>query len=128
MSDSPKIRNGDLLIKIIVENDSTFRRENNDLIVEKMITLKEAVFGCNIEVKGINNSVKNIKLNAGTQSNSEIKFEKEGFENTHGDIKDNKQQVKEIGDFVIKIIVDIPSCTRLNSKDKSDLLKILERY
>jgi DnaJ-class molecular chaperone len=56
---------GDVKVIIKVNNNSIFKREGLDLILEKTITLKESLCGFSFEIKYINNKIYTINNNSG---------------------------------------------------------------
>lgn len=77
------------------------------------------------------NKPKVILISPGIQSNSEILFEKEGFEilddsENINNSKTNKQEVINKGSFIVRIKVNIPNYQQLSNKDREELIKILD--
>jgi len=97
---------GDLYLQISIREHPVFSREGDDLIVEKEISVSEAILGTSIEVPTLE-GVKRIKVPPGTQSHTKMRlkglgiprFEKEGR-----------------GDEYVKLIVKIPQ--RVTDKAK----------
>lgn len=105
---------GDLYVQIRVLDHTTFRREGDDLYIDRHIKFSEAVSGTEIEVPTIDGKTLRLKIPAGTQCNA--KFRLRGYGMPHMDGSGR-------GDAYARIFVSVPS--RLTKKQK-DLLKSLE--
>lgn len=91
--------NGDLYITFVIDPDSEFKREGNDLYTDVNIDLYTAVLGGEVNVNTIDGMVK-LKVNPGTQNDSKVRLRGKGFpvyknEGSHGDL-------------IVKYHVDIP--------------------
>jgi len=102
--------NGDINVIIEEKLDKKFRREGNNLRIELPITLYQAVFGDNVTIKLINESVK-LKINPGTKSGQEYRIKGRG-------IPDLRRRIR--GDVIIETIIHTP---RVKSKELKILLK-----
>lgn len=89
---------GDLYIVIHIKKHPTFRREEENLFLDKGIDLTTAIFGGAIDIEGIDRKIK-LKIPAGTQSHSTFRLEKQGMPF----INSSKR-----GDLFVKLIVWIP--------------------
>ena len=65
--------NGDLNVRVNVRRHPEFRREGIDSLIEKQISIIDAVLGCEIEVTNIYDEKKKVKIPAGTQNDEKIK-------------------------------------------------------
>ncbi|KQC33046.1 molecular chaperone DnaJ [Nonlabens sp. YIK11] len=82
--------NGDLLITFVINNNTGFHREQEDLFITQEIPLTTAVLGGEIQIKTLDGLVK-LKVKPGTQNNTKVKLKGKGFpvykkENTYGDL------------------------------------------
>lgn len=126
-SDNQKIDNGDLLVKVIVETSDNYKRIDDNLIVEKQISLKDAIFGCDIEVPILlNNNVRIVNIPPQTQPNKEIKLSSLGFIKSNVMNTSNNSVISR-GDQIVKIIIKIPDLSNLNKSDKEEFKKLLDK-
>jgi len=95
---------GDLYVVVYIKKHAVFRREEENLFLDKKIDLKTAIFGGKIEIQGIDKKIK-LKIPAETQSHTPFKLEGQGMPFVDS---------KERGDLFVRIIVEIPKL----SKDK----------
>ncbi|HNR12707.1 MAG TPA: DnaJ C-terminal domain-containing protein [Thermodesulfobacteriota bacterium] len=89
---------GDLYLSIEVLDDPVFRREDDDLYLEKKIKFSEAVLGTSVEVPTLEGN-KKIKVPAGIQSSGRIRLKGFGMP---------KMDSQERGDLFVKISIDVP--------------------
>lgn len=128
-SENLKVRNGDLLVKILIEDNKAFKRDIDDLVYEVFIPLEDAMFGGEIEVPILlQNKVQKVEIKPSTQPNTKIKFNGLGFPKP----KENSSEDEVVntfirGDQVVLIKVIIPNCSKLSSKEKDDLIAMLKR-
>jgi curved DNA-binding protein len=86
-SNGPK---GDLLITFIMENKTTFHREQENLFMTQEIPILTAVLGGSQLIKTIDGQVK-LTIKEGTQNDTKVKLKGKGFpkykqENSYGDL------------------------------------------
>ncbi len=112
VDDGQRIKFSDFILYVDVLPSSTFRRENNDVFVNKQITFAQAVLGDEIDVPTLEGTIK-IRVKAGTQPNTLVRLQNKGIIDVNGYHK---------GDLYIRLVVDVP--TRLSNKQK-DLIKQL---
>ena len=126
-SDNSKVDSGDLLIKVIVEQSDKYKRLDDNLITEKQITLKEAIFGCDIEVPILlNNNKRIINIPAHTQPNKEFILSNLGFIKSNIMNTSNNSTIVR-GDQIVRITIKIPDISNLNKTEKEDFKKILDK-
>ena len=89
---------GDLYLNVEVLDDPVFRRDGDDLTVEKKIKFTEAALGTTIEVPTLDGN-KTLKVPPGTQSNTKIRLKGFGMPNME---KSGK------GDLYVKIAFGTP--------------------
>ncbi len=99
--------NGDLYITFIIENNSDFKREGNNLYSNVDLDLYTAVLGGEINIKTFDGKVK-IKVPAETQTGTKVKLKGKGFPIYK---KDN-----QFGDLYVTYNLKIP--TQLSQKEK----------
>jgi len=99
---------GDLYIKIKTLNHSIFRREGNDLYMDREIRFSEAALGTKIEVPTIDGKRLNLKIPAGSQGGSKMRLKGYGIPSMDG---------RGRGDAYVKIHIAVPK--KLNSKQRA---------
>lgn len=93
-----KIRFDEFDIQIVVEPHSFFKREDQNVILEKKISLKQAILGDKIEVPTIDKPVK-VKVKPGTQPDTMMRLRERGIP---------YPQSNRVGDQYIIFKVEIP--------------------
>ena len=106
--------NGDLLVVIDVENSDEFIRKGNDVYCTKVISVGDAMLGCDIDVKLINGSTQKVKVEPGTQSGTIITLRGKGLPsvNSYG-----------CGNMYVKIGVWIPNRLKKESKELAEAIR-----
>mgnify|MGYP001047668947 CR=1 FL=1 len=89
---------GDLYVIIEVLPHPVFSREDNNLVVEKSISLSQAVLGGLVEVQTLDGPVK-MKIPAGTQPGKTFRLKGRGVRELRG---------RGVGDELVRINVTIP--------------------
>jgi len=112
VDDGQKIRFQDFILYIDVLPDKIFKREGNDVFITINLTIAQAVLGAVIEVPTLTEPLK-VKVKPGTQPNTLVRLRGKGIRDVNG---------YGIGDFYIRLMVEIP--TRLNFRQK-ELIKEL---
>jgi len=105
---------GDLYIKIKVLDHPVFKREGDDLYLNREIKFSEAALGTNIEVPTIDGKRLNLKIPAGSQSGSKMRLRGCGIPRMGGGGR---------GDAYVKIQVTVP---RKLSKKQEALIEELK--
>jgi len=100
-----------LYVIIHIKKHNEFKREEENLFLDKRIGLITAIFGGSIEIQGIDKKIK-LKIPAGTESHIPFRLAKQGMT-----FIDSKKR----GDLFVRIIVDIPKL----DKDKEKIFKKL---
>ncbi len=86
-------KNGDLFIKIQIENSKKYKLEGYDIYTDLLIAPWEAVLGTKIQLESIDESVK-IYIPQGVSSGEKIKIEGKGYKDGKGGRGDLIAQVK----------------------------------
>ncbi len=89
---------GDLYLQITVRDHPVFKREGDDVIVEREIGFPEAVLGTTIEVSTLEGT-KKVKVPAGTQCNTKLRLRGLGIPHLEGEGR---------GDELVKVVVRVP--------------------
>ena len=95
----PGIPPGDLIVNIRVAPHPIFRRDGDSLLVEKDISVWDAILGCNLTLQTIDGKNLNITIPFGTQPETVLSCRNEGVPNMR-----NRQR----GNLLIKIKVVVP--------------------
>ncbi len=102
---------GDLYFNIKTDKDPIFKREGNDVVVEKELLFTEAVFGTHTEIPTLEGITKKIKIPRGTTGGTRIRMKGYGIKKMKGAGR---------GNLYINIHIKVPK--RLTEKQK----KLLE--
>jgi len=105
---------GDLYVQVKVLDHPIFRREGDDLYIDKEIRFSEALSGAEIEVPTIDGKTLRLKIPAGTQCNAKFRLRGYGMPRMDGSGR---------GDAYARVLVSVP--TKLTRKQKA-LLKEME--
>lgn len=98
-------KNGDLLIRIKIDNDNRFRLDGYNLRTSLYLTPWEAALSTKVTVNGINEDVF-VYIPKGIQSGDTIKIEGKGYKNGKGGR----------GDLILETKIMVPK--HLNEKEK----------
>ena len=102
---------GDLYLFINVKPSKIFKREGNDLYVEKEISYIQAVLGDKIEIQTLDGK-ENLNVPSGTLSGTIFKMENLGVKDVNEDY---------FGDLYVKVLINIPK--NLNKEQKEKLIE-----
>ncbi|WIV13086.1 J domain-containing protein [Proteiniborus sp. MB09-C3] len=86
-------KNGDLLLKIKIQDEKDLKLEGIDLIKELSLTPWEAALGCDVLVKGLKDKVR-IKVPVGIQTDEKIKLKGLGYKDMNGNKGDMYVRIK----------------------------------
>ncbi len=98
-------KNGDLLIKINIEDSKPFKLKGCDLYTDLLLTPWEAVLGARVNVKSIDEETK-IYIPQGIQSGERIKIPGKGYQDSEG----------TRGDLIAEIKIAVPK--QLSEQEK----------
>jgi curved DNA-binding protein len=99
---------GDLYIKLREQEHPVFKREGNDLYVDRHIRFTEAALGTKVTAPTLDGKTMSLKVPPGTQSHTKMRLKNYGIPFANG---------KSRGDQYVRIIVDTP--TELTKKQKT---------
>ena len=105
--------NGDLLVVIKEVDHPQLKREGDNLFYSQIISVMDAMLGCEITVPCIDGSYK-VKIDAGTQSGTVLKLRGKGLPSVNGYGK---------GDLYVKILVWIPRKLSRAEKEKMESMR-----
>ncbi|MEW6388224.1 MAG: DnaJ C-terminal domain-containing protein [Thermodesulfobacteriota bacterium] len=91
---------GDLYIKLKEVEHPVFKREGNDLYVDRHIRISEAALGTKVTVPTLDGKTMSLKVPPGTGSHTKMRLRNYGIPHANG---------KTRGDQFVRIIVDIPA-------------------
>lgn len=91
---------GDLIMNIAVRPHRTFRREGDSLVIEKQISVWDAILGTKIDIHTLDGKVLNLTIPSGIQPETVLSCNGEGLPN---------MQTKRRGNLLIKIKIKIPT-------------------
>lgn len=112
----PNGTRGDLFIVLRVDSDNRFKREENNLILNKTIDLYTAILGGKIEIPTFGGTIK-INIPAGTQTGKTLRLRGKGMPIYNTD---------RHGDLLVKIHVNIPQDLSEEEKNLFKKLKALQ--
>jgi len=95
----PGIPPGDLIVNIRVAPHPIFRRDGDSLLVEKDISVWDALLGCNLTLQTLDGKNLNITIPAGTQPETVLSCRNEGVPNMRNRYR---------GNLLLKIKVVVP--------------------
>jgi curved DNA-binding protein len=99
---------GDLYVKLKEVEHPVFKREGNDLLVDRKIKLSEATLGTKVTVPTLDGKTMSLKVPPGTQSHTKMRLKNYGIPAANG---------KGRGDQLVRIIVETPA--NLTKKQKA---------
>lgn len=105
------IRPGDLIVNIFVRPHPLFRRDGDNLICEKNMSVWDVMLGTSLDIKTIDNKTININIPAGTQPDTVFGCRGEGLPNV---------RTRKRGTLLVKIKIEIP---KILSTAQQDLVK-----
>ncbi len=110
--------NGDLLVVIKEVDHPQLKRDGDNLFYSQIISVMDAMLGCEITVPCIDGSYK-VKVDAGTQSGTVLKLRGKGLPSVNGYGK---------GDLYVKILVWIPRKLSRAEKEKMESMRQSESF
>lgn len=110
------LRPGDLIVNVVVRPHPTFKREGTSLILEKEVTVCDAILGSFLEIKTLDDKTLSINIPPGTQPETIFSCKGEGLPH---------MRTRQRGNLLIKIKVKIPK--NLNTK-QLELIQEFKNY
>lgn len=98
-------KNGDLLIKINIENDKKFKLKGNDIYTDLFLTPWEAALGTRAEIQAVDEQTK-VYIPQGAQSGEIVRIPGKGYKNENG----------SRGDLVAELKIMVPK--KLTQEEK----------
>jgi DnaJ-class molecular chaperone len=93
------LRPGDLLVNVIVREHSRYKREGTSLIVEREVSVWDALLGASIEIQTLDRKTLSMSLPPGTQPDTVMSCKGEGLPN---------MRTRQRGNLLIRIKVIVP--------------------
>lgn len=106
---------GDLYVKLKEVEHPVFKREGNDLYVDRRIRFTEATLGTKVTIPTLDGKTMSLKVPPGTQSHTKMRLKSYGLPYTQG---------KNRGDQYVRIIVETP--VNLTKKQKALLEELVK--
>ena len=110
-------KNGDLLIKIDIEDNKVFKLFGCDLCTDLKLTPWEAALGTRVDIKTIDGETK-VYIPQGIQSGEKIKIPSKGYKDGKGGR----------GDLVAEVKIMVPKKLELDEKEMFEKLKEMSRF
>jgi molecular chaperone DnaJ len=82
-------QNGNFFVKIAIQNDKCFKREQDDLVCTLMLTYPQLVLGCQVEIENIDGTKETIKIPRGCQVGQKILVIGKGFSQLRTSVRGN---------------------------------------
>lgn len=111
-------KNGDLLLKVKIENDKKFKLKGNDIYTELPITPWEAALGTKTKVDTLEDKVM-VYIPKGIQSEEKIVISNEGYKTTNKDVR---------GNLIIKVKIAIPKDLSNEEKEVFKQLREISKF
>lgn len=110
-------KNGDMLIKINIQNDNKFKLDGFDLVTDLFLTPWEAALGKRVNLQSMEDSV-SIYVPPGIQSGEKIRIPKKGYKDGMG----------SRGDLVAEVKTVVPKKLTEEEKDLFEQLKYVSKF
>lgn len=110
-------KNGDLFIKIDIENNDEFKLNGTDLCTDLKLTPWEAALGTRVDIRTIDGETK-VYIPQGIQSGERIKIPSKGYKDGKGGR----------GDLVAEVKIMVPKVLEINEKEMYEKLKEMSRF
>jgi curved DNA-binding protein len=110
------LRPGDLFVNVFVKPHDKYKREGTSLIIDKEISISDAILGASLEIETLDHKKLSISIPAGTQTETVLSCKGEGLPNI---------RTKQRGNLLIKIKVKIP---RNLSVEQHKLIELLRQH
>lgn len=110
-------KNGDLFIKIDIENNKEFKLYGSDLCTDLKLSPWEAALGTRVNVRTIDGETK-VYIPQGIQSGERIKIPSKGYKDGKGGR----------GDLIAEVKIMVPKSLELDEKEMYEKLKEMSRF
>lgn len=110
-------KNGDLFIKVTIEDNKIFKLYGTDLCTDLKLSPWEAALGTRVNIKTIDGETK-VYIPQGVQSGEKIKIPSKGYKDGKGGR----------GDLIAEVKIMVPKNLELNEKEMFEKLKKMSRF
>lgn len=110
-------KNGDLFIKVTIEDNKIFKLYGTDLCTDLKLSPWEAALGTRVNIKTIDGETK-VYIPQGVQSGEKIKIPSKGYKDGKG----------SRGDLVAEVKIMVPKNLELNEKEMFEKLREMSRF
>ena len=110
-------RNGDLFIKINIQNNKKFKLKGYDIYTDLLITPWEAALGTKVDIKGIDEKIK-LYIPEGTSSGEQITIEQKGYKDGKG----------SRGNLIVQVKMMIPNTLTLEERKLFEKLNTISKF
>lgn len=110
----PNLRPGDLFVNVLIRDHSIFKRENTSLVLEKEISVWDAILGSSLDIETLDNKTLSISIPAGTQPETVLSCRGEGLPH---------MRTRQRGNLLIKIKIRIPRNLTTDQKKSIEQFK-----
>ena len=94
-----ELRPGDLIVNVVVRPHAKFRREHNDIVLEKVITVWDAIIGTTLDIETLDSKTLTIGVPQGTKHGTVLSCRGEGLP---------VMRSRNRGNLLVMIKVDMP--------------------
>jgi DnaJ-class molecular chaperone len=109
-----ELRPGDLIVSVNVQQHRLFRREHSDIIIEKVVTVWDAIIGSSLDIGTLDGKMLTINVPQGTKHGTILSCRGEGLP---------IMRSRNRGNLLIMIKVDMPTNLSTSQLDKVKLLR-----
>ena len=110
-----KVPNGDLYIKVYVDSHPLFDRDGKNLVTQYEISPVQAILGCEIPVRTVDEKLISVKVPAGINYGVKLRIPGEGIRAKGG-----------AGDLHIRIVIPTPKTLSIKERELYETLYMLE--
>jgi DnaJ-class molecular chaperone len=110
----PDVRAGDLIVNVLIRNHATFKRDGTSLIVEKQVSVWDALLGTSVNIETLDQKTLSINIPAGTQPDTVMSCRGEGLPH---------MRTRQRGNLLIKIKVVVPKELTISQKQMIEQIR-----
>lgn len=110
-------KNGDMFIKINIQNNSKFRLEGYDIVTDLFLSPWEAALGKRVSIEGIDDNI-SLYVPPGIQSGEKVRIPQKGYKDGRG----------SRGDLVAEVKTVVPKKLTDDEKELFEKLKAVSEF
>jgi DnaJ-class molecular chaperone len=110
----PDVRAGDLIVNVLIRNHATFKREGTSIIIEKQVSVWDALLGTSINIETLDQKTLSINVPAGTQPDTVMSCRGEGLPH---------MRTRQRGNLLIKIKIVVPKELTISQKQMIEQIR-----